>query len=86
MTDRYPDTLYSRLSKDFILAGMKLILRIVSLCFNGIYSKQEKVIAMGTNFAPMHTTLTVGYLEKKTTQEYDFVETNNDTVLMFFKL
>ena len=74
--DKYPDTRHSRFSKDFILDGMKLILENNILCFNDSYFKQEKGTAMGTKFAPVYATLTIGYLEEKL---YDCIKTSYDT-------
>lgn len=63
--EKYPDILNSRFSKDFILEGIKLILENNIFCFNNEYFRQEKGTAMGTKFAPVYATLTIGYLEEK---------------------
>ena len=55
----------SRISNDFILSGIRLILENNTFHFNGIFYKQLKGTAMGTKMAPMYATLTLGYLEKK---------------------
>ena len=55
----------SRISNDFILSGIRLILENNTFHFNGIFYKQLKGTAMGTKMVPMYATLTLGYLEKK---------------------
>ena len=74
--EKYPNTLNSRFSKEFILDGIKFILENNIFCFNDIFYKQEKGTAMGTKFAPVYATLTIGYLEEKL---YTIIETNYDT-------
>ena len=59
--EKYPDILYSRFSKEFILDGIKLILENNIFCFNDTFYRQEKCTAMGTKFAPVYATLTIGY-------------------------
>ena len=59
--EKYPDTLNSRFSKEFILDGIKLILENNIFCFNDTFYRQEKGTAMGTKFAPVYATLTIGY-------------------------
>ena len=63
--EKYPETLNPRFTKEFILDGIKLILENNIFCFNDTYFKQEKGTAMGTKFAPVYATLTIGYLEEK---------------------
>ena len=63
--EKYPETFNSRFTKEFILDGIKLILENNIFCFNDTYFKQEKGTAMGTKFAPVDATLTIGYLEEK---------------------
>ena len=72
----YPNTLKSRFSKEFILDGIKFILENNIFCFNDTFYRQEKGTAMGTKFAPVYATLTIGYLEEKL---YTIIETNYDT-------
>ena len=73
--EKYPDTLNSRFSKEFILDGIKLILENNIFCFNDTFYRQEKGTAMGTKFAPVYATLTIGYLEEKL---YTVIETDYD--------
>ena len=63
--EKYPETLNPRFTKEFILDGIKLILENNIFCFNDTYFKQVKGTAMGTKFAPVYATLTIGYLEEK---------------------
>ena len=74
--EKYPNTLNSRFSKEFILDGIKFILENNIFCFNDIFYRQEKGTAMGTKFAPVYATLTIGYLEEKI---YTIIETTYDT-------
>ena len=67
-----------KISKDFILDGIQIILENNIFCFNNIYFKQNKGTAMGTEFAPVYATLTIGYLEEKL---YSIIETKYDTDL-----
>ena len=60
--NKYPKELSNRISKDFILEGIKLILENNSFCFNDIYFLQTKGTAMGTKFAPVYATLVLAYL------------------------
>ena len=63
--EKYPETLKGRFSKEFILDGIELILENNTFSFNDRFYKQTKGTAMGTKFAPVYATLTVGYLEQK---------------------
>ena len=74
--EKYPYTLNSRFSKEFILDGIKFILENNIFCFNDTFYRQEKGTGMGTKFAPVYATLTIGYLEEKL---YTIIETNYDT-------
>ena len=62
------------LQKEFILDGIKFILENNFFCFNNTFYRQEKGTAMGTKFAPVNATLTIGYLEEKlyTVTETDY--------------
>ena len=71
--EKYPDTLNSRFSKEFILDGIKLILENNIFCFNDTFYRQEKGTAMWTKFAPVYATLTIGNLEEKL---YTVIETD----------
>ena len=62
---KYPEELPNRISKEFILDGIKLILENNSFCFNDKYYLQVKGTAMGTKFAPAYATLVLAYLEEK---------------------
>ena len=73
--EKYPDTLNSRFSKEFILDGIKLTLENNIFCFNDTFYRQEKGTAMGKKFAPVYATLTIGYLEEKL---YTVIETDYD--------
>ena len=65
--NKYPDELPNRISKEFIINSIKLILENNSFCFNDIYFLQTKGTAMGTRpvFAPVYATLVLAYLEEK---------------------
>lgn len=67
--DKYPEELQSRFSKGFILDGIKLILQNNTFSFDHTHYKQIKGTAMGTKFAPVYATLTIGYLEEKLYEE-----------------
>ena len=71
LLDKYPEILKSRFSKEFILDGIKLILENNIFSFNDKHYKQVKGTAMGTKFAPVYATLTVGYLEEKLYKEIE---------------
>ena len=58
-------------SNKFILDGIKLILENNTFSFNDKHYKQVKGTAMGTKFAPIYATLTVGYLEEKLYKEIE---------------
>ena len=53
----------NRISSDFILQALELILKNNSFQFNGMFFRQKKGTAMGTKVAPVYATLTLGYLE-----------------------
>ncbi|CAC5363519.1 unnamed protein product [Mytilus coruscus] len=54
----------NRLTKEFILASLKLILERNIFYFDGTYYHQKKGTAMGTKMAPSYATLVLGYLEQ----------------------
>ena len=64
LLDKHPETLENRFSKSFILEGIQLILENNTFCFDDIHYKQVKGTAMGTKFAAIFATLTIGYLEE----------------------
>ena len=76
--NEYPDGLPNRISKEFIINSIKLILENNSLCFNDIYNfLRTKGTAMGTKFAPVYATLVFAHLEEKIYEksEADFNQT-----------
>ena len=74
--NKYPKELPNRISKEFVLDGIKLILENNSFCFNDSYFLQTKGTAMGTKFAPIYATLVLAYLEEKL---YEQVEKEFDS-------
>ena len=62
--EKYPEEMKNRFSKNFILEAIQLILENNTFSFNDQYYKQTKGTAMGTKFAPVYSTLTIGYLEE----------------------
>ena len=74
--NKYPKELPNRISKEFVLDGIKLILENNSFCFNDSYFLQTKGTAMGTKFAPIYATLVLAYLEVKL---YEQVEKEFDS-------
>ena len=73
--NKYPKELPNRISKDFVIDGIKLILENNSFCFNDAHYLQTKGTAMGTKVAPIYATLVLAYLEEKlynqAEQEFD---------------
>ena len=63
--NKYRKELPNRISKEFVLDGIKLILENNSFCFNDSYFLQTKGMVMGTKFAPIYATLVLAYLEEK---------------------
>ena len=55
----------SRISNNFILAFIRIILENNIFQFNGSFYRQRRGTAMGTKMAPMYATLTLGFLERK---------------------
>ena len=74
--NKYPKVLPNRISKKFVLDGIKLILENNSFCFNDSYFLQTKGTTMGTKFAPIYATLVLAYLEEKI---YEQVEKEFDS-------
>ena len=62
--EKYPEEMKNRFSKNFILEAIQLILENNTFSFNDQYYKQTKGTAMGTKFAPVYSTLTIGYQEE----------------------
>lgn len=63
--DKHPDQIDSRFSKEFILAGLKLVLENNTFLFDDENYLQIKGTAMGTKVAPTYASLVMGYLEEK---------------------
>lgn len=61
---KYPQELPNRISKEFVLDGIKFILENNSFTFNDTYFLQTKGTAMGTKVAPIYATLVLAYLEE----------------------
>ena len=83
--NKYPSEFPSRISKEFIIKGIKLILENNSFYFNDRYFLQTKGTAMGSKFAPIYATLVLAYLEEKMYEESEkdfdsdfrkYIETN----------
>ena len=64
-----------RISNEFILGAIRLILENNIFFFNDMYYRQLKGTAMGTKMAPIYATLVLGFLEKKL---YNEIYTNYD--------
>ena len=54
-----------RISKEFVLEDIKVILENNTFQFNDEYYIQTKGTAMGSKFAPIYSTLVLAYLEAK---------------------
>ena len=63
--EKHPKELPTRISKNFILEGIKFILENNYFCFNDAHFLQIKGTVMGTKFAPIYATLVLAYLEEK---------------------
>ena len=63
--NKYPSEFPSRISNEFVLEGIKIILENNSFHFNDSYFLQTKGTAMGSKFAPIFATLVLAYLEEK---------------------
>ena len=63
--EKHPKELPTRISKHFILEGIKFILENNYFCFYDTHFLQIKGTAMGTKFAPIYATLVLAYLEEK---------------------
>ena len=72
--NRFP-MLNERISNDFILEALCLILRNNNFNFQGKFYRQLRGTAMGTKVAPVYATLTLGYLELSL---YNTINTNYD--------
>ena len=68
--EKYPvERKSQRFSNDFIIKGIQFILENNTFSFDDNVYKQNKSTAMGTKFAPVYATLTIGYLEENIYQE-----------------
>ena len=63
--EKHPEDIPSRINKNFILEGIKLILENNYFCFNNEFYLQVKGTAMGTKVAPIYATLVLAYLEEQ---------------------
>lgn len=70
---KYPETLPSRFSKEFVIDSIKLILQNNTFCFADKNYIQIHGTAMGTKMAPTYANLTLAYLEE---QFYNKLQTN----------
>ena len=70
--NRFP-LLNERISNDFILEALCLILRNNNFNFQGKFYRQLRGTAMGTKVAPVYATLTLGFLELSL---YNTINTN----------
>ena len=62
--DKYPETLYPKFNKKFIIDGIELLQNNNSFQFNNVNYIQIQRTAMGTKMAPTYATLTLAYLEE----------------------
>ena len=64
--NQFPEALAdSRFSKEFIIAGLDIVLTFNNFMFDGKWYLQIKGVTMGTKVAVILAILTVGYLEIK---------------------
>ena len=63
--EKHPEDIPSRIKKNFILEGIKLILENNYFCFNIEFYLQVKGTALGTTVAPIYATLVLAYLEEQ---------------------
>ena len=61
--EKHSEAILPRISKDFILDSLQLILQSNVFYFDSKYYIQKKGTAMGTKMAPTYATLVLGYLE-----------------------
>ena len=61
---KFPQELPARISVEFLLKGIKFILKNNYFCFSDTYFLQTKETAMGTIFAPIYAILALRYLEE----------------------
>jgi hypothetical protein len=62
--NEYPELLHDRLSVDFVVDAILLVLRNNVSFFDGRYKRQVHGCAMGSHKSPPYASLSVGYIEK----------------------
>ena len=80
---KFPKSLHTKFSKEFVLESVKFILENNNLKFDNDYFNQIKATAIGTIFAPTYTNLTMGLLSLRFTI---FVEMNLGKILEILQL
>ena len=73
---KYPDSLHSRFSKNFILEATNILLRNNTFQFNGDFFLQTKGCSMGSIFSPIVAILSMGYLEEKMYEKAGAIDPN----------
>lgn len=63
--EKCPTLLNARFNKEFVMEGIKIILKNNVFYFDGQLYRQLKGCSMGSKVSPTYATLTVGYLEVK---------------------
>ena len=63
--ENHPESLHARFNKEFVLECAKFILQNNNMKFNNEFYNQIKGTAIDTIFAPIYTTLPIGYFEIK---------------------
>ena len=63
--EKHPNLIHKRLSKEFILEGIKVILEHNNFMLDGSFYNQIRGTAMRTKFAPTYATLVLAYLEER---------------------
>ena len=64
--NEFPDLLLPRISTDFVIEAILLVLRNNISFFDGRYKRQTHGCAMGSHKSPPYSSLAVGYIEKET--------------------
>ena len=67
--ERDPEAIPSRIPKEFIIEGLKLVLETNTFFFDGKHYLQIRGVAMGQKVAPTYVSLVMAYLELKLHQE-----------------
>ena len=68
--NKYPTCIEQRISKEFILKAISLVLKENTVKFNKKYYKQIQGTTMGTKMAPTYATLVMGFLEQRLYNQY----------------